>query len=219
MRKLLWLFLIFLFGCSAGTEQPSTASGSDRQAELRERLDRVVDQQLAREHFSFSIILEDHSKYRFVGEQRGADWTLKSEGAGEPIQVQKKGDEIELTQRKNKETLSEQQFGLISPRDHLILLQEAAGRVNPLSAGDPEVEGMEVVLDRERIGQIVEEQMGFQKAARDIAEQASRKIRVRYLLWYRAEDRELTRMEIHLDSIQDPSPAPEKHIRYIFRNQ
>ncbi len=78
---------------------------------------------------------------------------------------------------------------------------------------------MEVVLDRERIGQIVEEQMGFQKAARDIAEQASRKIRVRYLLWYRAEDRELTRMEIHLDSIQDPSPAPEKHIRYIFRNQ
>ena len=72
----------FPLGCSAGTEQPSTASGSDRQAELRERLDRVVDQQLAREHFSFSIILEDHSKYRFVGEQRGADWTLKSEGAG-----------------------------------------------------------------------------------------------------------------------------------------
>ena len=167
-----------------------------------------MDRQLAREHFSFSIILEDHSEYRFVGEQRGADWTLKSEGAGEPIQVQKKGDEIELTQRKNKETLSEQQFGLISPRDHLILLQEAAGRMNPLSAGDPEVEGMEVVLDRERIGQIVEEQMGSQKAARDIAEQASRKIRVRYLLWYRAEDRELTRMEIHLDSIQDPSSGP-----------
>ena len=68
-----------------------------------------------------------------------------------------------------------------------------------------------------KIGQIVEQQMGSQQAAREIALQASRKIQVRYHLWYRSDDRELTRMEIHLDTT-NPSSDLKRHIRYIFRN-
>jgi hypothetical protein len=76
---------------------------------------------------------------------------------------------------------------------------------------------MEIVLDREKIGQIVEQQMGSQEAAREIALSASRKIQVRYLLWYRSGNWELVRMEIHLDST-NPSSDLKKHIRYIFRH-
>ncbi|MFS8513513.1 MAG: hypothetical protein LOD87_07305 [Planifilum fulgidum] len=54
-----------------------------------------------------SIILGEPSDLRFVGEQKGADWTLKSEGTDEPIEVTKKGDQIELVRSENRETLSE----------------------------------------------------------------------------------------------------------------
>ena len=213
MRKLcLLLTLIFLFGCSVSKEPSTLDPGSDQT--LRENLNQIVDQQLSREHFSFSIILEDH-EYRFVGEQKGTDWTLRSEGAEEPIKVKKRGDKIELIQREKKEKLSERQFGLLSPRDHLILLQESAGRVKGFPVRDQGVQGMEIILDREKIGQIVKQQMGDQKTAQEIANRASRNIQVRYQLWYRTGDKELTRMEIHLDSV---NPYPETQIRYIFRN-
>jgi len=217
MRNLWWLLaFVFLLGCSVHTDQSPNTS-SDHETSLRESLDRIVNRQLAREHFSFSIILEDHSDYRFVGEQTGADWTLKSQGSGEPIEVKKKGNRIELTQEKTTEKLSERQFGLISPRDHLILLQEAAGRVKALPARDQGIHGMEIDLDKGKIGQIVEQQMGSRKAGREIAQHASRKLQVRYRLWYRIDNQELTRMEIHVDST-NPSPDQEKRIRYIFRN-
>lgn len=218
MRKLWWLFaLIFLLlGCSVHTESSPTGTVSD-QTSLRENLNQIVKRQLDRKPLSFSIILEDHSDYRFVGEQKGADWTLKSEGTDEPIELTKKGDQIELVQSENREKLSPRQLGLISPRDHLILLQEAAGRIKPIPAPEEGIEGMEIVLDKGKIGQIVEQQMGSQDTAREIALNASRKIQVRYHLWYRTRDRELTRMEIHLDST-NPSSDLEKHVRYIFRN-
>jgi len=54
-----------------------------------------------------SIILGEPSDLRFVGEQKGADWTLKREGTDEPIEVTKKGDQIELVRSENRETLSE----------------------------------------------------------------------------------------------------------------
>nr|MBO2496450.1 hypothetical protein [Bacillota bacterium] len=216
MRNLWWLLvLLFLFGCKAHPEPAPTAPPSDQRS-LREGLHQIVERQLARDPLSFSIILGEPSDLRFVGEQKGADWTLKSEGTDEPIEVTKKGDQIELVRSENRETLSERQFGLISPRDHLLLLREAAGRITTLPSREQGIEGMEIVLDREKIGKIVEKQMGSQKAAREIALSASRKIRVLYRLWYRSGDGELVRMEIRLDTIH-PSPDRKKQIRYIFR--
>ncbi len=77
------------------------------QASLRDGLHQFVERQLAREPLSFLIILGEPSDLRFVGEQKGADWTLKSEGTDGPIEVTKKGDQIELERSENRETLSE----------------------------------------------------------------------------------------------------------------
>ena len=217
MRKLLWLVaIIFLFGCSLNTAPSSSGKAPDPMS-LREELNRIVNRQISRDPFSFSIILGGDPGYRFVGVQKGTDWTLKSEGTGEPIKLTKKGSEIELVLSKNTEKLSERQFGLISPRDHLLLLQEAADRIKPVSSGDPNIQGMEITLDKNKIGQIVEQQMGSREAAREIARHASQKIQVRYLLWYRTDNRELTRMEIHLDS-SISSSGLKKHVLYILRD-
>ncbi|GGA38449.1 hypothetical protein GCM10007416_09200 [Kroppenstedtia guangzhouensis] len=174
---LLTLALVLLSGCHGEHEK-----GSEEQA-TRFHLFRHIDGQLNQSRYPFTLSV--HS-LRFNGKQQGVNWFLESQDPdGEKrIRIRKEGNTIFLSRGKQAEKLKTRQFGLLSPRDHLLLIKSTVLRIQPLPENKKGLIGVQAVLSSEEIGDRLGAWMGegFEQGA---ANQASRKFRIRYHMWYR----------------------------------
>ena len=168
MRNLWWLLvLLFLFGCKsapgAGANRPPVRS----EVPSGKGCIRLWNANWHASPYLFRSSSGEPSDLRFVGEQKGADWTLKSEGTDEPIEVTKKGDQIELVRSENRGNIVRTPIRTDFPPGPSPVAP-GGGRADH----DPSLTGAGDRGDGNRtgpgkkIGKIVEKQMGSQKAAR-----------------------------------------------------
>ncbi|EGK13883.1 hypothetical protein HMPREF9374_0515 [Desmospora sp. 8437] len=192
--------LILLSGCIHGD-----AGKTGNESGVHSRLFRHIDAQLHQSHYPFTLSVPP---LRFDGQQQGEDWLLESREpvGGKRIRVRKEGDTLFLTRGEQAEKLKTRQFGLLSPRDHLLLVKSTVLRIQPLPENQKGSIGAQAVLSSEEIGDRLGEWMGeaFEQGP---ANQASRKFRIRYQLWYRPDQEGLSvlRMEIRPQVKDQPS--------------
>lgn len=155
-----------------------------------------IEKQLRKENYHFTIITQKGSIFK--GEQEGKDWHLESRSKKEPsIELKKKGERIQLSRQDQSEQLDQRQFGLISPRDHLLLVKESVMRTKRIP-GTNRLEGYEAVLNSEELGDRLGYWMGAEYNHDGAANKASRKFRLRYRMWFDQASKDLARFQIQI---------------------
>ena len=204
-RCLLIAILVMLSGCIHKDD------GTPDEKKLRSHLFRHIDAQVQQSHYPFTLSVPP---MRLEGQQQGKDWLLESQDSDgkERIRVRKEGSDIFLVRGKQKEKLTARQFGLLSPRDHLLLVKSSGLQIEPLSKNKRGLIGVRVVLSSEEIGDRLGKWIGstFDQGS---ANQASRKFRIRYQLWYppHQEGISILKLEIH------PQAKDQPHEKMVYR--
>ncbi|MFC4078036.1 hypothetical protein [Salinithrix halophila] len=202
MRYLL-LTLVLVMANFSGCQVPVAQKASKSSPSSQIQMVKQVEQQLKVKQYPFFLVL--NGKARFKGEQRGEDWRLYSDPSEEKrISIEKKGSVILLSRGKKKETLRDRQFGLLSPRDHLLLLKESVTwtkRLPDRQTKTGTLKGIETQLDSGVLGKKLGDWMGraFDDGA---ATKASRKFRLRYRIWYHPETEKTAELTIRIIPLQ-----------------
>ncbi|OYD09664.1 hypothetical protein [Paludifilum halophilum] len=226
MRRTFWMWMLIPMmmtsACDLSASEKKSAPPTTEktkapvsQEDAQQKVMEGIDRRLNREKYPFQLIMKDGSVLE--GKQEGTDWSLESQSGESPkIEVVKKGDQIKLTLGKKVEQLNRRQFGLLSPRDHLLLVKESILRVRKLpdqTIHDKKVKGFQVDLSSEDIGDKLGDWMGkaFSKGA---ANRASRKFRLRYQFWFEAENRELAQLNIRIVPFEEDDTKEEVIYRF-----
>lgn len=204
--------LILTSGCAQGDELKASEEPPSEQ-EVLSRLFRQIDDQLQQPRYPFTLLIRH---FQFEGMQEGKDWSLESRNGDRKksrIRVVKKGETISLTRGKQTEKMNTRQFGVLSPRDHLLLVKSAVLHVQPLPERQKDWTGMEAVLSSEEIGDQLGEWMG-ESFEQGPANQASRKFRVRYRFWFHSDQKGLSHLNIKILPLHKDLPREEMVYRF-----
>ncbi|SMO43435.1 hypothetical protein [Melghirimyces algeriensis] len=211
---ILMTVLIIVSGCarqdfSASTQEKQGEETSVKEKMLRSRLLQAIDAQLEREDYPFSIYVD---QALFKGQQKGDNWSIQSTSSPDQdkaIHIVKKGKVIRLTWGGQTEKLKDRQLGLLSPKDHLLLVKSSILRVHPLGKEN----GLKAVLSSEKIGDQLGQWMG-EAFKQGVANQASRKFRVHYLFYVDPAQGGLDRFTIQI--IPSSKTESAETIEYRF---
>ncbi|QKG84382.1 hypothetical protein GXN76_07755 [Kroppenstedtia pulmonis] len=206
MRICRWIviFAVCLIAVACSSSQTtgshqSTVSREEKKMAPRSvthKMMKGIEKQLRKENYHFTIITQKGSIFK--GEQEGKDWHLESRSKKEPsIELKKKGERIQLSRQDQSEQLDQRQFGLISPRDHLLLVKESVMRTKRIP-GTNRLEGYEAVLNSEELGDRLGYWMGAEYNHDGAANKASRKFRLRYRMWFDQASKDLARFQIQI---------------------
>lgn len=207
------LFLLFfLSSCNlnATVENPKEEQVKEEhsEAQLMKKMKTWTDSQLAKDKFSFTLEVGAEQKNIYKGQQIGEDWYLEGENQ---IRIKKKGDKIHLSSKGKKETLTTDQFGLLSPRDHLLLIR-GEGNIEKITMNQKKV--LQVELSNQVLTEKLQQRLGDHFANSYIAERVAEQNRILYELEYWPQNKQLRQMKVRL-IMHDGSS--EEEILYYFQ--
>ncbi|SFJ69176.1 hypothetical protein [Thermoflavimicrobium dichotomicum] len=133
IRVLCFLCLIVLIGC----EMPPKKEPN--QIQSSQVLKQIVEKKIRQLQYPFFIQAKQE---QFKGQVNGDDWFVEKD---KKIRLEKKGEQIQFRKDGDKEVFMVHQIGLISPKDHLQLLNEA---------GKPKKEKRNISWERKRAEQL-----------------------------------------------------------------
>lgn len=210
-----WVSFLFLFvvltACSPAAPDASPAQPAE--AGAVKDWQAVVGKQLAQKQYAFTLIASGNGEtVTMMGKQSGQDWSMRNDVR--QIRVDKIGNHIYLTRSGTKETASPRQLGLMSPRDHLLWMQQVNGQVERV--GTVVWQGLRVIvlqkdLDGRQVGQALDKWMGT--PPKGLADIVTHQFNVRYRLWYVPNTRTLVHMVAEIRS----AGQLRQTIQYMFR--
>lgn len=212
MRGFMILFLLFFMtacNLNATVESPKVdkAKKDHSEAQLLKKMKTWTDQQLAKDKFSFTLEVGAEQKNIYKGQQTGEDWSLEGENQ---IRIIKKGDKIHLSSKGKKETLTADQFGLLSPRDHLLLIG-GEGNIEKITMNQKEA--LQIELSNQAVSEKLQQRLGDHFANSHIAERVAEQNRILYELEYWPQNKQLRQMKVRI-ILQDENS--EEEILYHF---
>ncbi|MCS1351030.1 hypothetical protein [Mechercharimyces sp. CAU 1602] len=180
-------------------QEQAQAKQREKRPTLSEEVFSLVEKHRHQSEYAFRLLLDESTPYELNGKQSGDDWELHDKR--KKLEIKKKGDQIELASNGKKETLAPEQFGLISPDDHLELLTSAMGNVIQLPQkkwGGELFSSVRVDLDPKTVENKLMERLGsgFQDPA--AAKRASELTEVVYELWYDRKTGALIQLRIQI---------------------
>lgn len=188
------LTVFFLSACSAG----QTIQHSNTQKNL---FGRVVAKELNKTNRKFVLIQKTNNKeHTFLGNQIGNNWILKH--TKKDFRIEKKGNKVFMIINKRKETLSIDQFGIISPLEHLKLVGANGTIIRNISNNriSNKISQLSVVLNEQKLVKILRERLNAPNA-KDISPYLSGKVKVTYELFYTPKTNNLIRFSTTITSL------------------
>lgn len=201
------LIVFFLSACTTGkTIQHNTQ---------KVLFNRVVGKEFKNINQKFTLIQKtDSSTNIFSGTQLGNNnWILKHKT--KPFQIEKKGNKVFMIINKRKETLSTNQFGIISPLEHLKLIGANGKIIRTLSSSkiSDKISRISVVLNEKKLVTILRERLNAQNA-KDLSPYLSGKVKVTYDLFYTAKTNKLLRFSTKITSFRNHNDSCT--LTYLF---
>lgn len=151
--------LILLVSCSPQkhTSVPAAPQAVKAEQESLKQLAifrEMIKHKMKESPYVFTIQIQEKKKVsRFQGEQRQEDWILKDE-KGQKVLMEKKGTQVFIYHMSKKETMTPDQAGNVSPKDHLQLVYDLADQIRelpPTTIAGRKAEQLEVTLDQSKL--------------------------------------------------------------------
>lgn len=166
---------------------------------------QLVTKELQKRDCKFVLIQKaNHKQNIFAGQQNGMDWILQHKS--KPFRIEKRGNNVFTSINKNKETLSTDQFGIISPLEHLELVRASGDTIYRLpitTLNKKEVNHVTVTINEQKLAHILKNRFKMSHAP-DLSTYLSGKVQVTYDLYYSLETRELLKFSTKIRSSGDP---------------
>lgn len=192
--RIICVFLLFLSACSTGqTIQQKNMN--------KIQLKHVVSKELKKTNLQFILIQKTNNKENtFLGTQIGNNWILKHKTKA--IQLEKKGQKVIMIVNKKQETLSIEQFGIISPLDHLKLVGTSGNIIRNISSNqiNNKLNHITVVIDEKKLAHILLERLNISNT-KDVSPYLSGKVKVTYDLYYTPRTNTLIRFSTNIISL------------------
>ncbi|MBA4495145.1 hypothetical protein ACFO25_10145 [Paenactinomyces guangxiensis] len=212
---------LFLTSCSLQSSSETHLQSAKenvlamKEKQLNREVRLVFSQKLDQSSYPFKVrVKKDGKVSELEGRQFYEDWSLQNRHTNQ-IRLEKKNRQVFIYYSNQKETLSLTQAGLVSPRDHLILIRDMAQNIRELSA--IRVHGKKAVLAEVKIN---EEKLAQRLKGRissphelNAFSGISNKVKVIYLLSYIPASKELLRLRVKINS---PDSLQYQEITYDF---
>jgi len=162
--RILYLILTMLIlqSCSGNAESMKLKDTESQTAILKQEIHQVLNKRLNEKRYSFHIRVQEQKQQQvLVGQQMGEQWEIKNPKQPEQWMKREK-DRIISTFGGEKETMAVGQAGLVSPRDHLALIEELKGNFSEptfLRIQNKKAKRVEINLDKEKLSQKLQQRL------------------------------------------------------------
>jgi hypothetical protein len=205
MNWLLSLFtFIFLGACSGTYLEHSVHSGHQDQQMME-----AINRKLKESAYSYRLTVKQSGQVQiFTGKQQGENWVIHE--PKQKLEMERKGDRIWIHFAGKQEEMSTKQAGLVSPRDHLLLIKEIAKAFHPLKA-ENNYRRYRVEIDQHKWLQKLKQRL-YTKEETPLFD-LSEKMRVDYQLLFSENGTKLKRVTL---TIEGYDPDREQVLTYSF---
>ena len=201
------VLLLFLGACSPGHSSQLNTT--------KIQLQHVVTKELQKTNRKFILFQKMKDKENvFLGKQHGENWVLRHKT--KPFQIEKKGNKVVMNNNKNKEILSADQFGIISPLEHLSLLRDRENLIKKLprtKINKKTVDHITLTVNEKTLARILKDRLTVSRST-DISPYLSGKVQVTYDLYYLPKTDELVKFETKISAKGDKEESCD--LTYLF---
>lgn len=204
MRFLTGLICIFLLvSCSVQMPREQASNGKERVEQWKQ----VIADKMNERQFPFiAKVTRDRKVEEFAGLQILSDWSLKDKQ--NKLVMEKKGKEVFLHYSGQTEKMSPQQAGLVSPKDHLMLMKESgiAHRILPsVTFQGKKAVRVEIMINPKKLANQMKSRLNTPNP-NALMQVLAEKWKVVYQVVYRPESKKLLliRVQIRASSTSQP---------------
>jgi hypothetical protein len=166
---------------------------------------QILDKKMKQEAYSFII---KTTRDQFHGKLNGENWEIKKENH---FSLEKKENKIQLKKGTESEELLVDQLGLISPRDHFLLVKEAGKLIHQpenISWEKKQAKKLNVPINHEKLSERLKKRFLSNKPVIQLSE----KVKVVYQFIYIPDTYDLKQMSIRLQTVQ----GSVQEVTYLF---
>ncbi|RAL20844.1 hypothetical protein [Thermoflavimicrobium daqui] len=205
LRLIIYVYILtLLVGCESLLTK-------DIKPNVKQEWGQMLKKKMEQMHYPFRIQAKQD---RFIGKASKEDWYVKKIGSPK-IQIEKKGKQITIYKDRESEVLNEEQLGIVSPRDHLLLMEEVGEiqhkSVHNISWEKKMARQVRVDIDEKKLSQKIKKRFSSDQHTQFFPK-LSDQVRVVYHLIYLIDTQTLKQMKIHIQ----PKNGMKQEIIYSF---
>ncbi|SEN29667.1 hypothetical protein [Lihuaxuella thermophila] len=214
MRFLTGLICFFLLvSCSVQVTREQAAGGTK---EIRvDQWKEVVAHKMNERQFPFTLkVRNDKRMKEFTGLQLSSDWSLKDQR--KKLVMEKKGQEVSLHYSGRTEKMTSGQAGLVSPRDHLMLMHDSGifqRMLPPITFLGKKAARVEIKIDPKTLANQMKKRLNTTNPKARIMQDFAEKTKVVYQVVFYPESKKLLLLRV---VIRASPRSPAQEIIYKF---
>ncbi len=188
---------------------------SDRKEKIRvDEWKQVLSSKMGEKQFSFMVkVTGDRKVEEFTGFQLLSDWSLRDKQ--NKLVMRKKGKEVVVYYSGRMEKMTPAQAGLVSPKDHLMLLKESGivhRKLPPITIQGKKADRVEIMISPEKLADQMKSRLNAPNP-NELMQVLASKWKVVYQVAFLPESKKLLLLRVQ---IKAPDNSRPQEIIYQF---